>query len=256
MPFEIVDGIQTHFLYFGTNKKSPVVIFIHGAGQSILCWKFQYSISESIEQYNFIFLDLPGHGKSEGEGLTTIREYSEFLHSFINKLNIEEYVLIGHSMGGRISQVNLVNYPEKAIGAVLAGTGPRIRVTRHTMDTAKKSLIDFADLASENSFANSASLELKTEFKSLLLKSNPETIINDLRACNKFDTTEVISDIKVPTYIIAGKEDKLAPINNSLHLKNSIPNSRIEIIDGAGHFMMQEKPEEFNNMVTGFLDYL
>jgi len=139
MPFISINGINTHFLHFGNEKsKNPSVIFIHGAGQSSVCWKFQYNLFKIIDHYNFIYIDLPGHGKSDGVGFSKIKEYSDLLHSFINKMNIEEYVLIGHSMGSRISQVNIIDYPEHAIGSVLAGTGSRIRVTKYTMDTAKK----------------------------------------------------------------------------------------------------------------------
>lgn len=257
MPFETVEGIRTHFHLFENDKENlPYVIFVHGAGQSVHCWKYQFGLSEELIHFNLIFIDLPGHGKSEGEGFKSIKEYSDFLNSFINKLSINEYVLVGHSMGGRITQVNLVDHPQNAIGAVLVGTGPRIRVTRHAIELARNSFKDFADMAAENSFSKSTSLELKNEFKELLLKSNPNTAANDLAACNEFDTTEILLKIKVPTYIITGKEEKLAPIKNSVRLKNLIDNSRMEIIEGAGHFVMLEKPVEFNRNLKEFLNFL
>ena len=257
MPEISVNGIRTHFHQETENKgNNPYVIFIHGAGQSCHCWKYQFRLSKQLKHYNFIFLDLPGHGKSEGEGFKSIKEYSDFIHSFINKMDIGDYVLVGHSMGGRITQVNLVDHPHNAIGAVLVGTGPRIRVTRHAIELARKSFRDFADMAAENSFSKSAPSELKTEFKELLLRSNPETAANDLAACNEFDTTDILLKIKVPTYIITGREEKLAPIKNSVRLKNLIDNSKMEIIDGAGHFVMLEKPAEFNRIVTEFLNFL
>ncbi len=257
MPEISVNGINTNFLQFKEKSSNyPFVIFIHGAGQSSHCWKYQFKLSEELEQYNFIFIDLPGHGKSDGPGFKTIKEYSDFLNSFINKMDIKEYVLVGHSMGGRITQVSLVDHPLNAIGSVLVGTGPRIRVTRHAIELATKSFKDFADMAAENSFSKSAPLELKTEFKELLLKSNPETAANDLAACNEFDTTDILLKIKVPTYIITGEEEKLAPIKNSVRLKNLIDNSRMEIIKGAGHFVMLEKPGEFNRIVKEFLNFL
>lgn len=257
MPFETINGIKTHFHLFGTLEKDlPTVIFIHGAGQSSHCWKYQFRLSEVLDHYNFIFIDLPGHGESEGTGFKSIKEYSDFLYSFRNELNIREYVLVGHSMGGRITQVSLVDHPQSAIGAVLVGTGPRIRVTRHAIELARNSFEDFADMAAENSFSNTAPLELKNEFKDLLLKSNPDTVANDLAACNEFDTTDILLKIKVPAYIITGDEEKLAPIKNSVRLKNLIDNSRMEIIKGAGHFVMLEKPDEFNKMLTNFLNIL
>ena len=256
MPFKTVEGIRTHFLINDNKENLPHVIFVHGAGQSVHCWKHQFGLSEELKHYNLIFIDLPGHGKSEGEGFKSIKEYSDFLQSFVTEMGIREYVLVGHSMGGRITQVNLVDHPHNSIGAVLVGTGPRIRVTRHAIELATKSFKDFADMAAENSFSKSSPLELKNEFKELLLKSNPETAANDLKACNEFDTTDILLKIKVPTFIITGKEEKLAPIKNSVRLKNLIDNSRMEIIEGAGHFVMLEKPAEFNRILKEFLNFL
>lgn len=257
MPFISPLGIKTYYQKFGNNVgKIPAVIFIHGAGQSTLCWKFQKALAEVIDKFSFIFIDLPGHGKSTGSGFNTVKAYSDFIHEFIKELDIDEYILIGHSMGGRIAQVHILEYPEPVIGCVLAGSGARIRVTNYTMECAKNRFEEFASLASENALSASASEKLREEFKSWILDTNQQTVINDLEACNKFDTREEISRFNVPALIIAGDKDNLATPEHYLHLKNEIPDSKLEIIKGAGHFMMLEKPAEFNRLVAVFLNYL
>ncbi|MGI9535188.1 MAG: alpha/beta fold hydrolase [Thermodesulfobacteriota bacterium] len=257
MPKINVNGSQINYLYFGNGIKSkPVVIFIHGAAQSSGSWEYQYNLCRSYKRFNSIVPDLPGHGESDGTGFTSIQEYSDFLNDFINKLKLREIILVGHSMGGRISQVFILNHPENVIGTVLAGTGARIRVAKATLENAKNNFEKFCELAARNSFSQFATKELREKFLMRLSGSSQMTCINDLTACNEFDVMEDISKINVPTLIIAGEDDILAPVKHSNNLYKKIPDSRLERIKGAGHFMIQEKPDEFNQLLTSFLNFL
>jgi len=77
-----------------------------------------------------------------------------------------------------------------------------------------------------------------------------------LLACEDFDITEGISSIEVPTLIISADEDILTPVKYGEYLHGKIKGSRFYVIRGAGHFMMQEKPEEFNRILMDFLGSL
>jgi len=257
MPKISVNGIATSYKYFGDdNKAKPTVIFIHGAAQSSESWEFQFDFCRSFTRFNFVIPDLPGHGASDGTGFRSIQLYSDFLIKFIEQSEFTEVVLVGHSMGGRISQVLIIDNPEKIIGTVLAGTGARIRVTRATLDAAKNDFGKFSELASGNSFSKFATKDLREKFKMRLDSSSQETCVNDLIACNEFDVKDNLSEIKVPSLIIAGEEDILAPVKYSKYLYEKIPDSRLETIKHAGHFMMQEKPNEFNHLLSNFLNFL
>ena len=257
MPKVNVNGIETNYLFFGNSSKiKPIVIFIHGAGQSSKSWEFQYNFCKLYARFSFIVIDLPGHGESDGSGFTSIKEYSRFLNNFINKLELKEIVLVGHSMGGCISQLFITERNKHVIGSVLAGTGIEIRVTRATFEAAKNDFEKFSRLAAQNSFSKYAPKKLREKFHRSLSNSNQQTCINDLTACNEFDATEDLSKINSPTLIIAGEDDTLAPIKHSKHLYEQIPNSKLKTIRQSGHFMMQEKPDEFNYLLANFLNLL
>ncbi|MGI9553672.1 MAG: alpha/beta fold hydrolase [Thermodesulfobacteriota bacterium] len=256
MPRINVNGFETNYLYFGDNRLKPVLIFIHGAAQSSRSWEFQYNLCMSYKRFNSVVPDLPGHGDSEGTGFTSIKEYSDWLNDFIDKLELSEVVLVGHSMGGRISQLFILNHPENVIGAVLAGTGAKIRVTKTTLDYAKNNFEKFCELATRNSFSQFATKDLREKFQSGLAGSSQDACVNDLIACNELDVMDDITKINVPTLIIAGEDDVLAPVKHSKYLYKNIPDSRLERIERAGHFMMQEKPDDFNQLLTSFLNFL
>lgn len=252
-----IDGIKTNYISFGEFRKSlPTVLLLHGACQSVWCWKFQIPFFEKYKRFNSIAIDLPGHGKSDGDGFRSIKKYSDFVNSFTDQLELEEVILLGHSMGGRIAQIFALDYPEKVVGCILAGTGTKLRVTQATFNLIEKGFKNFAGIASKNSFSDNVSKELETEFFDKLMNSNKLSCMNDMIACNEFDVSDDVSKINIPSLIIAGENDILAPIKHSRKLNENIKASTLRIIKESGHFMMLEKPVEFNLLLKEFLDIL
>ena len=257
MPDININGIKTNFIFFGQQDCStPNVIALHGAAQSLDCWEYQYEYFKSYSRFNFFLVDLPGHGESEGTGFKTIKEYSDFIYNFSNKLDLNNIILMGHSMGGRISQVFTIEWPDKILGCVLAGTGPKIRVTKAALDAAKNDFEYFCKMATKNSFSKNAPDELKEKFYERLIQSSQETCVNDLIACDEFDVVEDIGSIKTQTIIIAGREDTLTPIKHSKYLNKNINNSKMFIIPNTGHFMMMEQPQVFNRIINEYFNFI
>lgn len=257
MPEIKINGLSVNYLFFGeANHSVPNVLVIHGAGQSSVCWEKQFDFFNSYKRFNFFLIDLPGHGKSEGNGFISIKEYADFIEDFVQKLNLKDLILIGHSMGGRISQIFAINYPDVVIGCVLVGTGARIRVTKATLKAAENDFEYFGRMATKNSFSESTPQKTKEIFYERLINSSQITCVNDLIACNEFDVIDDITKINIPTLIIAGEKDILAPVKHSKNLNKDIKNSKMFVISGAGHFMMIEKPDEFNKLINNYLDFI
>lgn len=85
---------------------------------------------------------------------------------------------------------------------------------------------------------------------------NPETLYGDFLACSRFDVTETVSRIRVPALIVCGDEDKMTPAAMSQYLKDQIPGAQLEMISGAGHYLMQENAEAFNGALRRFAESL
>jgi len=106
------------------------------------------------------------------------------------------------------------------------------------------------------SFGPEAPAELRQETRQLRLRVPREVVSGDFQACDKFDLLEQVSTIAVPTLIICGTEDKLTPIKYSQYVHSRVPGSQLELISGAGHNVMLEKPVEFNRVLESFLNSL
>jgi len=199
-------------------------------------------------------MDLPGHGKSEGELLSTIKDMAEFIDDFIGALGLGRFVLAGHSMGGAIAQEFALQYPEKLGGLILIGTGAHLKVSREILDVLAAGQMPFKDV---NHLYGSSTPDDKREEAVREMKAlSPAVYSTDFEACNKFDRVLSVEKIKVPSLIIVGDEDVMTPVKYSQLLNSNLLNSQLRIIHGAGHMSMLEKPVEVTEVIENFIDKL
>jgi len=249
-----IDGINIHYETGESFEDSlPTVLMIHGAGQSAATWDYQLDFLRGYPKANFIIPDLPGHGKSEGGGFRTVNDYTVFVKSLISSLGLRNIIIVGHSMGGGAAMLYALEHPENVSACVLAGTGARLGVAEKTLETAKNNYELFCEVSPERTFAASSPQLLKDAFKEGLLNTDRNVCYWDLVACNEFNIMEDVNRVDVGTLIITGSEDILTPSKYGVYLHNNIKGSIYKEIEGAGHFMMQEKHEEFNSLLVDFL---
>jgi pimeloyl-ACP methyl ester carboxylesterase len=235
------------------NKDHPTILMIHGAGQTCKTWENQYQILRDEAKFNAIMLDLPGHGDSTDPPRTSINEYKNFLRHFCDELELRDLILVGHSMGGGIAQAYAIDYPQDINSLILVATGSRLKVARETLNLVKDDYDKFCRLAPSRAFASSSPDELKEEFRVGLLNTTPELVYQDFIACDEFDIMDKVEGIGVRTLIISGDQDILTPVKYGEYLHEKIKNSCLCVIKDAGHFVMKEKPHEFNRALMTFL---
>lgn len=234
-------------------KKRPPVILIHGAGGNHLSWPPQI---RRLAEYRVYALDLPGHGKSEGTGRHSIEEYAEDIILFMKELKLGSAVFAGISMGGAVALTLALKYPRKVLGLALFGCGAKLRVAPKTFEdlgnanTFESGVQDVnANCFSANAPQNLVDLSLRA-----MLETRPSVLLGDFMACNEFDVTERISAIKKRTLIVCGSEDKMTPPRLSENLRDSLKNSTLQVVEGAGHIVMAEQPDVTSKILNDFLD--
>ncbi|HSG32377.1 MAG TPA: alpha/beta hydrolase [Thermodesulfobacteriota bacterium] len=252
--------INKNDIHYLSNTKidgsHPTLFLLHGAGQSHLTWEYQLDYLQALDGYNFVIPDLPGHGKSDGEGLKSVEEYTEFIKELISELDLKEIIFIGHSMGGAVAQLLALEEPDYLKAIILVCTGASMSVARETLLAVRDNYEVFCEVAPTRAFAESSPEILKTKFKEGLQNTKQKVAYDDLLACNVFDISDKISGINIPTLIIAGSEDILTIPKRSEYLHHQIFDSELHIVEGSGHFVMQEKTEEFNALVFDFIESL
>lgn len=200
--------------------------------------------------------DLPGHGKSEGVGRQSIDEYADDVIAFMNELNIRAAVFVGISMGGAIALTLALKYPKQVLGLGLLGSGSKLPVAPILLETAANpnAFESTVETVNKNCFSSGTPKNLVEHSKRTMLDIRSSVLLGDLLACNEFDVTNQLDKITVPTFIICGAEDKMAPLKFSELLQTGIANSQLHVLDKAGHMVMLEQPDTVADLFKQFID--
>jgi len=251
MPF--INMNQRQYFYgaaLPTHKEpEDIILFVHGAGGNHQYWTYQLQYFGN--NHLAMAVDLPGHGQSQGESASDISRYTAFIKEFFERLIGCPFILVGHSMGGAIALDFARRYPERLSGLVLVGTGARLKVLPAILKTFAAGNV-FRELLNYL-YGKDAPRQLLDMTRKDMEMVSPKVFFNDFSACNNFDMQDSLGHIKTKTLVVAATEDTLAPVKYSEYLHENIPDSKIEIIDQAGHMMMLEQPERFNSLVESFI---
>lgn len=231
-----------------SKPNDTIVLFIHGAGGSSEVWQNQLV---RIEGYRLIALDLPGHGRSEGKALSDLKEYRRFIAEFLETLDYHSIVLVGHSMGGGIVLECALAQPEWLKGMVLVDTGARLRVKKEILDQLAQGRLPFDIIP--YLYHQDSPPEILEKALEDMKKVSPEVYLADFQACDAFDRSKEIQNLKLPTCILCGDNDRMTPLKYSHVLHEALPESRFQRISLAGHMSMLENSEEVNKALGDFL---
>lgn len=245
--------------YFDSNHNgatsNPVVVLIHGAGGFHLHWPKHI---RRINGYRVLALDLPGHGKSKGLGEQSIRGYAKKVVQWLDDIGVGSAIFVGHSMGGAIVQTLALEHTDYVKAMVLIGTGAKLPVNEDLLNKVSfpGNFDAVVNLILKWSYSRSADPKMVDQARKRMKETRPTVLHGDFLACKVFDVSERLSEIKVPTLVLVGEEDKMTPPSFSSHLDEQIKDTQMEILPGAGHMVMLEQEGEVAKVLTKFLDSL
>jgi len=253
MPIVSVNGRQISYWTGrrGILEGRETVLFIHGAGGGQYSWSYQKVFFE--KEFNPIIIELPGHGESEGAGEQEVARYAEHVEAFLKALGLLKTFLVGHSMGGAIVQTLALSHPGMINGIVLVGTGARLKVLPMILNGIKDDFEETVQKINQMAYSRKAPPTLIERGAAEMLQSRAEILYGDYLACDRFDLMNEIKKIGLPTLIVCGEDDQLAPVKYSQFLHDRIKGSKMEILPEAGHKVMIETPQLFNEKIKEFI---
>ena len=247
-----VDGIGLMTANWPLDPTKSTIVFIHGAAGSGDFWLVQ--IEELAGNANTLAIDLPGHGRSNGDGLDTIEGYADFVIDLINKLDVPNPIPCGLSMGGAVVLQLILEYPDFLKAGILIGTGARLKVAPMIFEAIEKDYSRYVSMICDLVSSENMSSEILYSYRKSIERCRPEVTLKDFQACNGFDVMQRIDSISLPVLIVSAEDDRLTPIKYSEFLEKNIPGAIRSHIMEAGHILPMEKPEAFNRAVLQFLD--
>lgn len=243
-------------------------------GHSFLCsseiWESQVNLLKS--RHRCIVPDLPSHGKSEStpSSIENLSDLSDLYASLMEHLNINEYYVVGSSIGGMWGLHLAMKHPNKVkalmtIGSDL-GSEPEPSKKNYTdmanaLTELNKFVPEIAEQLTSVFFAPKHSQEKSDMFQSFyqkLIDMDSETLQHIVKfsklIVNRPDDLDKLSTISVPCLISVGESDLSRPPTESKRMAAEIPNADYIEIPDAGHLAALENPEYVNELIETFLN--
>ena len=239
--------------YTGAAYPKTPIILLHGIGGSHLSWPAKM---RRINGYNVYALDLPGHGKSKGVAAQDIQLYVPMMVDFLAGLGAFKALFVGQDMGAAIALKIALEEPDHVAGlGIISGAASYQIGTGYLQDFRSEVTLPTAlrKLEGDMRYSGvSAGTALKTQPQ---LNARQSSIwYTDLRACARFDVRRALARIKQPTFIAAGRLDRMVPFSNSAFLANQIPHAVFKEYGQNGHALLQEEQEQISADFKAFLN--
>src|SRR5436853_3294716 len=252
--FTTLDGARIHYVNYG--KGSEALVLIHGWTCNLDNWRDQ--APDFAKRNRVIALDLPGHGQSDKPQITySVDLFARAVDAVMRDAKVKRAVLVGHSMGTPIARQFYRKYPEKTLAIVIVDGPLRPFGDKAMMDRMIAGLrgLDYRELTTKM-FAGMAGPNLSAEARERInasTRNTPQYVLVSAMEGMADPSIWGEDKINVPVLAIMSK-NPFYPPNVEESFRGIAPNMDFQMWDGVGHFIMMEKPKEFNAAVLQFLD--
>jgi len=272
--FDEARRIQSHdggSIYTISRGEGPVVLFCHGVTLDVRLWFKQF---EELPERGLrvVAYDQRGHGSSEsGSTGHSVDNLAEDLKSVIEGLDLRDVVVVGHSMGGIAAQAFAINHPKLAQrrvrGLVLMSTLAKTHISgsrrlRDLVERLADGRLDAAALMAQPHLGffltrlgygrdpQPSHVELNRQ---MIAECAPDQSTPAIRALLGLDLTPGLPGINLPTLVMSGSADVIAPPAESRRIAELVPDARLEVFKSAGHMLMFERTDEVNDLIEDFV---
>jgi pimeloyl-ACP methyl ester carboxylesterase len=251
--------MSAELLNYKRSGAGKALVFVHGYFGGSAQWENEIAFFQ--DRFDVIAVDLPGFGESSHlQPLHTVTGFAEAVIDLLNRLNIDEFYLLGHSMGGMIAQQIAFLLGDRVTKLTLYGTGPigdipnrfepietsrqRLKKDGHEATIRRISSKWFIDGYDSPMYSSC----IETGF--LACEEAGEAGLN---AMETWDGQSQLSSLDQSTQIIWGEYDRSYRFSQIQLLWESIPNCSIAIIPRASHLAHQEQSQMFLHVLDDFL---
>ena len=256
MGYVTIEGRNIYYLYpqeaEAGVKKGHTVLLVHGAYDNHRVWSSQYQYLE--REHAPISLDLPGHGESEGPAVDSSQDFREFIKAFADVMGLAPFVFAGHSMGGSMALDYALHYPETLKGIVAVGAAPKWDISSELIRMWKENPDEARDRNTSYLFSKKTPGHIIERYDKQLRASSAQACLADSQACATYDLEEELHRIELPCLVICGDEEEWIDGSRSIHSR--LPHSTLEIVPAAGHAVLVEQPNWFNDALGAYLSTL
>ena len=267
--FVPLQGMQVHLRDEGPRTDPQPIVLLHGTSASLHTWD---GWADALKgERRVIRMDLPGFGLTGPmpDGDYRLTRYVNFVIALLDQLGVQQAVLAGNSFGGNLAWKVAVDHPQRVSKLVLVDAAgypfdpasmpigfkiAQIPALRPMMEhTLPRSMIESSV---RNVYGDPAKVtpELVDRYLELTLRAgNRGALVERFRQSPSGEFTAQIPQVRQPTLILWGGQDRLIPPDNALHFQRDIAGSRLVMFDALGHVPHEEDPAQTVAAVQDFL---
>ena len=254
-----VDGAAAHASTGGVtlHGDDPIVLLIHGAGMDSTVWQLQTRYL-AYRGFRAVAVDLPAHGRSEGEPLSSVEAMADWVARFVAAAGFDSVHVVGHSMGTFIALELASRYAAVVQSVTLCGTATAMPVHPDLLAAAANDLPAAAALMA--SWGHDKPAHVGTNptpgfwmlggSRALVENSTPGVLVADFGACVGYQNAlAAAATVACPATVVIGLGDKMTPPKGGRSLAAAIPSARIVELADTGHSMMTENPRAIKQTI-------
>lgn len=240
--------------------EGPPLVLVHGAAEDSRTWQPQ--LDDLADEFTVVAWDEPGAGRSgdlpAGFALT---DFADGLAALLEALELGPAHVAGRSWGGAVVLELYRRHPGLVANLIMMDTyagwkgslpagevAARVASTRQMLAAPPEAL----DVSFPGLFAGDPPARFRQLLADVAADVRPATLRQQLTIMAETDLSDLLPHITVPTLLIWGSEDARSPLGVARQFRESIPDTRLVVIDGAGHLSSLERPELVNDAVREF----
>ena len=252
--FTKLEGARIHYVNYG--KGDDALVLIHGWTCNLDFWRDQ--VPDFAKRNRVIAIDLPGHGQSDKPQITYSMDlFARAVDAVLRDAKVKRTVLVGHSMGTPIARQFYRKYPAKTLAIVVVDGPLRPFGDKAMMDRLLAGLRGPNYRQSQSQmFAGMMGPNLSAEAKERIMASSlnaPQHVL--VSAMEGMADAAIWREDKINVPVLAiMANNPFFGANIEESYRGIVPNLDFQMWDGVGHFIMMDKPKQFNKAVLAFLD--
>ena len=247
-----VNGTSIHWSSAGAGKTT--MVFVHGWTCDSSSWAAQ--VPAFSKTHRVITLDLPGHGQSPppADGRFSMDVFAEAVEAVRVEAKADSLVLVGHSMGAPVIRQYALRYPQHVAALVAVDGSLDMRRFGAPRVPAPPPLSGAAGLKMRETmihgmFTPQTPAALQQRILAMMLRTPEPVAVGAMAAM--FDRAILTDDVlAMPALTIYAGTSRLPDVDD---MRKSLPRFEVAQIAGTGHFVMMERPDEFNRVLAAFL---
>ncbi|PYZ96755.1 alpha/beta hydrolase [Alteribacter lacisalsi] len=242
-------------LHYTVSGEGAPVILLHGWGVDSKSFTPVHKFLE--RNFKVYAVDFPGFGQSdEPPEQWGVEDYTEVLAQFIDELEIENPILVGHSFGGRVSIVYASKYKKakKLILAGSAGIKPKRKLNYYAKVYFYKACKNVLRLPGLNKYREDILAKIKGRTGSADYRQASGVMQQTMVKVVNEDLQHLMPDVKVPVLLIYGENDTATPVADGRRMEELMPDAGLVVLKNAGHYVFLDQMNQFNVIVDKFLE--